>query len=251
MKLNILLQLFALGLVSASETYPKIEANSASTPYKKSDLINDLQCIERQIDTGEHKFDADNNIMYGLFPVCIETGEPLALNYGVNNRFNCTFMLTDEIYHLFQLYIHEDSPFSCKAHDHKGKTGGLIPLTFNFRGNLESSHLDIDNKLNIIGTYDKEKGSIGSLIGYSSGSTTSKFIIGDKFSLEINQVWFEIEDESFYTVLNDKSISLSTILFIGGISSLITSIFVIWLLYGKLSKKALKLQHKEVESKYD
>jgi hypothetical protein len=257
MRLSTLLKTaLAVSIASsaAPEAYPKpVDPNQISAKqYVKSDKIKDLKCIQRQIDTGEHKFDAENNIIYGDFPSCIETGEPLALTYATNEQFNCSFVLTDETYHLFQLYIHEDTPFSCRLHDHKDNTGGFIPLTFNLRGNLESSHLDIDTRLNIIGTYNKVNGSIGSLVGYSSGSSTSKYIIGDKITLQINSGWFPITNEEFYTVSSDYSIGFWTVLLIGGVSSFITGTILIWALYDRVTKKALKSQQFGIEqSKYD
>ncbi|KAG7718274.1 hypothetical protein KL931_003698 [Ogataea haglerorum] len=134
--------LFALLLLAGSalagkiRPFPDPEDDISRLPvYAPSDAVP-LQCNARQIDNGEHKFDPQGNVVYADFLKCQETAQPLALKYGLNEQIECTVKFEDEIYHLFQLYLHNDAPFSCKV-DIKPKSGVSVPIVFQFRGVVE------------------------------------------------------------------------------------------------------------------
>ncbi|PVH14509.1 uncharacterized protein CXQ87_002650 [Candidozyma duobushaemuli] len=159
-----------------------------------------IDCITRNIDNGEHKFDSNDRIVYGAFPVCKESGKPLSFHYGVSEDINCTISFTDELYHLFQLYIHEDSPFSCRiplsTEANSLESGGAyIPLTFNFRGEIHDSHLDIDNHMNLIimkpPTNQPERQTVISAVAWSSGTNATRVVIGEDVTLEIGVRWID------------------------------------------------------------
>lgn len=99
--------LSTFSLSHAIDWYPvnsKGEIPADIKPYTKGQDIN-FDCIQRNIDNGEHKFDEKENIMYGAFPKCKETGKPLMFKYGITEDISCTIEFTDELYHLFQLYF--------------------------------------------------------------------------------------------------------------------------------------------------
>lgn len=158
-----------------------------------------LECIQRQIDNGEHKFDDQERIIYAPFPKCKESGKGLAIKYGVTEDVNCTIGFSDELYHLFQLYIHEDAPFSCRiplspeAH-YLEKGGAYIPVTFNFRGEIHDLHLDIDHTLNVVAigaplALDANEGTLVSATAWSSGTNASRVVIGDFLTLNLAVRW--------------------------------------------------------------
>lgn len=159
-----------------------------------------IDCITRNIDNGEHKFDSEGRIVYGAFPVCQETGKPLGFHYGVSENINCTITFTDELYHLFQLYIHEDSPFSCRIPlsteaNYLELGGAYVPLTFNFRGEIHDSHLDIDNQLNLAitkpATNKKEQQTVVAAAAWSAGTNATRTIIGDELTLQFAVRWLD------------------------------------------------------------
>ncbi|KAF3990276.1 hypothetical protein FT663_01054 [Candidozyma haemuli var. vulneris] len=159
-----------------------------------------IDCITRNIDNGEHKFDSNDRIIYGAFPVCKETGQPLSFHYGVSEDFNCTITFTDELYHLFQLYIHEDVPFGCRIPlsteaNSLEKGGASIPLTFNFRGEIHDAHLDIDNHMNLLivkpPTNAPEKQTVISAVAWSSGTNATRVVIGDELTLQMGVRWID------------------------------------------------------------
>lgn len=159
-----------------------------------------IDCISRQIDNGEHKFDDKEGIIYTAFPICKETGRPLSFRYGVSEDINCTIGFTDELYHLFQLYIHEDVPFSCRMplsneQHYLEKGGAYVPLTFNFRGDIHDSHLNIDNAMNVAITRPSAKQSsqntIISAIAWSSGTNTTRIVIGNYMTIQLAVRWFD------------------------------------------------------------
>ncbi|CAI5756399.1 unnamed protein product [Candida verbasci] len=150
-----------------------------------------FDCIQRNIDTGEHIFE-QNKIVYGPPPKCLESSKPLTFKYGIEQDFNCTITITDELYHLFQLYLHEDVPFSCRiplSSEHMSieKGGTSIPFTFNLRGSLSDSHLDIDPNLNVL--FTPFQNSFVSAIAYSSSLNTTRVVIGDKLTLHFASRW--------------------------------------------------------------
>lgn len=178
---------------------------------KKEEIPNDfipythgqdvlIDCIQRDITSGEHKFDDKDRIVYVPFPNCKESGKPLSLKYGVSEDLNCTIGLTDELYHLFQLYIHEDAPFSCRipfsSEQNSIESGGAyIPLTFNFRGEIHESHLDIDSNLNLLVIKPKNnkdhENSLVSAVAFSSGTNATRVVISDSLTLSLAVRWID------------------------------------------------------------
>lgn len=159
-----------------------------------------IDCISRNIDTGEHKFDTNDRIVYHAFPTCKETGKPLTFHYGVLEDLNCTIVFTDELYHLFQLYIHEDAPFSCRiplstAANYLELGGAHVPLTFNLRGEVHDSHIDVDSNMNVLftkpGSKAPEHQSVVSAIAWSSGTNATRVIIGDSLTLQLAVRWVD------------------------------------------------------------
>ena len=193
-----------LSLAEKSKThfYPLDKDGKIPTdivPYEVGQEIL-IDCIARNIDNGEHKFDEQERIIHSAFPICKETGKPLTFRYGISEDVNCTIGFTDELYHLFQLYIHEDVPFSCRvplssSPNYMEKGGAFVPLSFNFRGDIHESHLDIDNNLNVLFTKPSnripEEYTIISSIAYSSGTNSTRVVIGDSLTLNLAIRWFD------------------------------------------------------------
>ncbi|MCH0629651.1 hypothetical protein JNB11_06720 [Kocuria palustris] len=157
-----------------------------------------LDCIDRNIDTGEHKFDDKNRIMYAPFPMCKETERPLLLKYGVSEDIECTIYFSDTLYHLFQLYIHEDAPFLCrfpysneKAYIEAG--GAQVPITFNFRGQVTDSKVEIDPNMNVLLTGNN--GGIVLAVAWGSGTNTTRVVIGDELKLKFAVRWAQVPIE--------------------------------------------------------
>ncbi|KAI5951283.1 hypothetical protein KGF54_004357 [Candida jiufengensis] len=198
----MLLFLLFLPLLSAAIQWFPLDSDGnipKIQPYTKNQEIL-FDCIQRNIDNGEHKFDQQNKIIYGPFPKCKETQKPLVFKYGINEDLNCTVQFTDELYHLFQLYIHEDVPFSCRlpmsseiASIEKG--GAYIPFTFNFRGDITDSHIDLDHSMNVIITKpsnnEPEQNTFISAIAYGSGTNTTRIVIGDEITLNFAVRWLD------------------------------------------------------------
>ncbi|CEP20565.1 unnamed protein product [Cyberlindnera jadinii] len=241
MRLPLLL-LAGLVPLSLCEVFPLNKQLKPPTiaPYSIGDDVA-VECIQRQIDTGEHKFDADGNIIYGQFPVCAETGKPLSLRYGISDDFNCTVALTDEQFHLFQLYIHEDSPFSCRVPYSSNPQDAAIPFTLNFRGHLETSHLDIDTTMNVMAHKHKD-GTIMTMIGYASGSQTKRYIIGDQLTIQFSVNWVEEShrhnDDTFFTVRIGFGVKFLWIVALA--SATIGGLLVFVTLYTRFNKKLIK-----------
>ncbi|QBM90520.1 hypothetical protein METSCH_F01010 [Metschnikowia aff. pulcherrima] len=159
-----------------------------------------IDCISRNIDDGEHNFDSNDRIVYKAFPTCQETGKPLTFKYGVSEDVNCTIKFTDELYHLFQLYVHEDAPFSCRLPvsseaNYLELGGAFVPLTFNFRGEVHNSHLDIDPNMNMIITRPAsskpEQQTVVNAIAWSAGTNATRLTIGETLTLELAVRWFD------------------------------------------------------------
>lgn len=238
MKISVFLA--ALPLVLA-EVFPLNSLNKPAivTPYAKDDEVA-VECIQRQIDNGEHKFDAEGNIVYAPFSVCSETGKPLSFKYGVNKEINCTIALTDETYHLFQLYVHEDAPFSCRVPHSKTYKDASIPFTLNFRGHLETSHLDIDTALNVV-AHKRSDGALMAITGYAAGTETKRYIIGDLMTIQFSVSWideYHKTTDTFFNLDTGFSSSVVTIITLG--SAAISAVIVFVILYGKLNRKLVK-----------
>lgn len=156
-----------------------------------------IDCILRNIDNGEHKFDLNLRIVYLAFPTCKETGKPLLFAFGESGTVNCTITFSDELYHLFQLYIHEDAPFSCRvplsSEAHYLELGGAyVPLTFNFRGEIHDSHLDIDPHMNVLFMTPKNLGTVVSAVAWGSGTNATRVIIGDSLTVQLATRWLHL-----------------------------------------------------------
>lgn len=159
-----------------------------------------MDCISRNIDNGEHNFDSQDRIIYLPFPICKETGKPLTFQYGVSNDTQCTINFSDELYHLFQLYIHEDAPLSCRIPlspeaNYLEKGGAYVPLTFNFRGEVHDSHLDIDSGLNVLfikpNSRKPEQNLIVASTAFSSSTNVTRVVIGDDLTLNLAVRWLD------------------------------------------------------------
>lgn len=159
-----------------------------------------IDCISRNIDNGEHKFDSNDRIIYTAFPVCKETGKPLTFHYGVSEDINCTITFTDELYHLFQLYVHEDAPFSCRIPlsteaNYLELGGAYIPLTFNVRGEVHNSHMDIDSRMNLVitkpATSAPEQQTVVNAIAWSAGTNATRMTIGESLTMELAVRWMD------------------------------------------------------------
>ncbi|EAW13856.1 uncharacterized protein ACLA_068840 [Aspergillus clavatus NRRL 1] len=133
-----------------------------------------VTCLNRTIDSGEHITDNLGKLQFIPFPTCNETFLPLALRYGVTETLNCTInALPDELYHLFEYYVHSDVPLACRVptaplslspstlppspdKDNAGATdlddGGpaYTPITFALQGTLQRSHLHIWTDMNVL-----------------------------------------------------------------------------------------------------
>ena len=99
--------------VSTIEAYP--DPNGlAVAGYSRGDNIP-IECIQRNTDCL-----ASTSLMkpVTLFmqpsPNSFETDKPLSLKYNVDEVLNCTIDLGHDFFHVFQLLIHEDVPFSCR-----------------------------------------------------------------------------------------------------------------------------------------
>lgn len=221
------------------ERFPKVQDDVILKPFTKNQKIP-IQCIQRHIDTGEHKFDSNENIIYGPFPKCKESGEEFSLTYKKNEEVQCTVELTDELYHLFQLYIHEDAPFSCKI-PIDSQNNAFIPLTFSFRGDLETSHLDIDTTMNVL-VHLNENNNIVSSVGYSSGDKVERYIIGDPMPIHFNINWIDStvsKKNKFHYVLN-FGFSVKQLIFVSLLVGGFISSCVYVLLYSKFNLKLKK-----------
>lgn len=202
--LLILFTLLTSITASKHEQYPLSELDKSSySPYAKNDVIQ-LQCIQRQIDNGEHKFDENGEIIYLPALKCMETNKPMEFKYSKNENLKCTVKFDDEVFHLFQLYLHKDAPFTCRF-EVKPNSGIYIPIDLSFRGNVLESHFDIDPNLNMlfITNYDDE---IVSGTAFSSSFNTTKVIIGQKVELNFNIKWMKIK-QTLYDETNQLFVS--------------------------------------------
>lgn len=272
--------LYLLPLILGNQFYPLTGNGNIPTiePYVLGQEMF-MDCISRNIDNGEHKFDAQDRIIHVPFPVCKETGKPLAFQYGISEDRNCTINFNDELYHLFQLYVHEDAPFSCRIpvsteSHYLEKGGAYIPLTFNFRGEIHDSHLDIDQSMNVIFTKpsanDPSQYSIISAIAYSSSTNVSRVVIGNDLTLNLAVRWLENSPvnsignkyeklpfvDGFYSLpMNSIAISYSTMvlyfIIIGLASSAVTWAFSYNVISLKFSKRYQPLDQESTFSKRD
>ncbi|KAF8464021.1 hypothetical protein BDZ91DRAFT_697919 [Kalaharituber pfeilii] len=140
------------------------EKGLQKTYYHPGNLL-DISCLNRTIDTGEHVSDSHGTLQYLPFPTCSETNLPLQLSFLSETPLNCTIpILSDELYHLLEFYVHADSPLTCRiprrplggerdlTSAKAGTSGGeeWIPLVISLAGKIELSHVHISNHLNLI-----------------------------------------------------------------------------------------------------
>ncbi|KAI5960167.1 uncharacterized protein KGF55_004890 [Candida pseudojiufengensis] len=254
------LYLLLLPLVTAIQWFPLDSDGNIPKiqPYLKNQEIF-FDCIQRNIDNGEHKFDQQNKIIYGPFPKCKETQKPFVFEYGINEDLNCTIQFTDELYHLFQLYIHEDVPFSCRlplssevASLEKG--GAFIPFTFNFRGEITDSHIDIDHSLNVIITKPNEQNTFISAVAYGSGTNTTRVVIGDEVTLNFAIRWLDqlkvVGSKGYDLPYKDGFYKFETTtsivsLFYVPIACIITAVIVFLITYKKRRYQPLDIEKKD------
>ncbi|KAL8890796.1 MAG: hypothetical protein Q9215_002100 [Flavoplaca cf. flavocitrina] len=199
---------FFVGLVSSVEA----KANSdekASYVYGQAIPVS---CLNRTIDTGEHITDSAGQLQYIPFPVCNETNRPLEFFFGIEKDTNCTIaVLSDEFFHLLEFYVHNDAPLTCRIPTHPllSSTGAsvispstataedYIPLIFALAGTLQSSHLHINTRMNVIlhtsPDIAKEEADILAATAYSVPSlsrNSTKIIIGDPLALQLKVKWY-------------------------------------------------------------
>lgn len=232
--------------VSTIEAYP--DPNGlAVAGYSRGDNIP-IECIQRNTESGEHKFDEAGNIVYAPFPNCFETDKPLSLKYNVDEVLNCTIDLGHDFFHVFQLLIHEDVPFSCRipyakrvidSDSKEASEPAFIPLTFNIRGKIQESHLHIDPFLNVALLANNTGNTVISGSAFSSGSTSQRAIIGDSLSLKLAVRWYR---GAVIPTANGALLSSSTTLMYCFATFIGTLAITIAVLYGFVFPKKLKVE---------
>ncbi|KAI1618664.1 hypothetical protein EDD37DRAFT_623373 [Exophiala viscosa] len=166
------LLLFYLSLsvsVAASDETVLLNGASERRGYSKGELMP-VSCLNRTIDTGEHITDSYGNLQYIPFPTCNETNQPLSFLYNTPQTQTCTIeSLPDELYHLFEFFVHSDVPLSCRIPSHPlsqeelgitsslpevGGTGAekdlWTPFTIALQGTLQLSHLHLHTNINVL-----------------------------------------------------------------------------------------------------
>lgn len=198
----LLLSSCSLAFASKYQPYPLSELDPITfSSYSKGQEVP-IQCIKRQIDTGEHVFDEQGNILYSPFFKCLETNSPLSLKYMEDSKIKCTVKFEDEVFHLFQLYLHKDAPFTCRF-ELRPNSGIYLPVDLSFRGNVLESHFDIDPNLNLIMLGNNEN-EIVSGSGFSSSTNTTKVIIGQNVELNFNIKWLKLTKD----LINDNNVNV-------------------------------------------
>ena len=145
-----------------------------------------------------------------FLPICLLLLVPHPLNPIPDT--SCTIAaISDEFFHLLEFYVHNDAPLTCRIPTHPllSATGtsaipasttiaeDYIPLIFALAGTLQSSHLHINTRMNVIlhtsPDLAKEEADILAATAYSvpslSGNST-KIIIGDPLSLQLKVKWY-------------------------------------------------------------
>ncbi|QDS69612.1 hypothetical protein FKW77_008776 [Venturia effusa] len=190
------------------------EPAADTKPWRTGDLIP-VTCLNRTLDTGEHITDTHGNLQYIPFPTCDETKRPLELRHGLSTTLNCTFTMTDPLFHTFEFYIHNDAPLSCRipssplsntASDlitgaaRSGSVGAentaYTPLIMGLSGTLQLSHVHIAHELNMLLHTDPSpahKNKIESAAAYSISPSTknTKLIIGDSLTMTFHIRWYQ------------------------------------------------------------
>jgi uncharacterized membrane protein len=107
-------------------------------------------------------------------------------------------VLQDEQYHLMQLYIHEDVPYSCRL---KLPDETYVKMPIEIHGSLEKSHMDVDTKVNLLLMMTSDKQSVDSAVGVSLKSgTTEGHIIGNEITWQFQVNWY---DESSLPIMSN------------------------------------------------
>ncbi|KAK5056061.1 hypothetical protein LTR84_012612 [Exophiala bonariae] len=168
--------------------------------YTKGDLIP-VSCLNRTIDTGEHITDNHGNLQYIPFPTCNETSQPLSFLYNTPQTQTCTIdSLPDELYHLFEFFVHSDVPLTCRVPSYplsqngQGISSSLpgvdgtgadkdqwTPFTIALQGTLQLSHLHLHTNINVLFHISPESETPGEVVqshliastAYSLPNTTS------------------------------------------------------------------------------
>lgn len=236
--------------------YPSTQKDELKSPLVPFEIGTPLplECMSRNIDNGEHAFDLAGNIVFTGFPECRETGKPLTLNYGVNEDLTCTVAFTDELFHLFQLYLHEDAPFSCRlpiSNSADAAEKGLsVPLVMNIRGTLSDSHIHIDNHINILNVTPRGFNGLISSVGFSSGTNVTRVIIGDMLPLNFAVRWLGVDSNNkfdegyhyqsgFYRLPVQWTQSLGGIIFYVLTSAIISALVTYGVIYTRFNTKKL------------
>lgn len=227
------------------QEYPLYRLDPKTYPLHQNNDAVPIQCIKRQIDTGEHIFDKETNeIVYHAFPSCFETNKPLSLAYGQDSSLACTIQMEDELFHMFQLYLHKDVPWTCRLETRKG-SGVYVPIDIALRGDVAESHIDLDPNVNVIiqsiaGDSDSSSGEIVAGTAWSSSLTTSKVIIGDLVKMTFNVHWssqksdsqllaLDSDDTSNKDAQDDEEQVVSRVLYFQGSENKVRSLY--WAIY--------------------
>jgi hypothetical protein len=166
--------------------------------------------------------DSNGEMQYIPFPTCTETSRPLEFAYGVDTVINCTISITDNLFHLLELYIHNDVPLACRlparppvivrlnpanaaaaAELAEEKKQEYVPLVFGLLGTLQLSHLHVSTRLNVLlhsvpkrPPQKHDSGVIDSGTAYSTsplskdGAANRRIVIGDDLPLTFTVRWF-------------------------------------------------------------
>lgn len=114
--------------------------------------------------------DAHGNLQYIPFPTCNETNQPLSFLYNTPRTQTCTIdALPDELYHLFEFFVHSDVPLTCRipsyplSREELDITSSLpevdgtgadktlwTPFTIALQGTLQLSHLHLHTNINVL-----------------------------------------------------------------------------------------------------
>ncbi len=257
MQLSSILLFSAASLAAQIESYPKLDDGTTIETfplYHAEDQIA-LECSKRQIDTGEHFFNEKGDIIYIPFMDCQETKKPLELKYNVDEQIACTVKFEDRLYHLFQLYLHQDAPFTCRI-PVRPDSGLYIPLDIQVRGNIMESHFDLDPNI-AIQMFTDGDGTIISSTSFSTSVNTTRIIIGDTVKLNFNVIWTslkkivpeipeqaqttqsKLEQQKYITsyILPDRRNQKVLYFFTAVIGALIGSVVTTVFLYKRLNRK--------------
>ncbi|KAK6356659.1 hypothetical protein TWF718_000999 [Orbilia javanica] len=181
--------------------------------YSPGDSVP-ISCLNRTLESGEHVTDEHGILQYIPFLTCAETGRPLELKYLSEDPLNCTVKaISDDTFHLWEFYIHNDSPLSCRvpARPPSGdrhitgdvgvEDGEWIPFVISLTGKLDLTHLHISTTINVIlhtGIFSQDSsellypGTIDSATAYSLSPNvdSTRIIIGDDLPLRFNIRWY-------------------------------------------------------------